>query len=151
MLRRDFLRTGVLFAGGAGAVGGAMRAMARDSSADALSQAFPGLIHSARFPGEWKGKERGHIPVVTLHGLYATVETRHGMSPRHYIVRHTILRPESGTVIAAHTYDPEMDTQARTTFLLPPQCCSETLVATSFCNRHDLWVSAFVVPEASGD
>jgi len=60
------------------------------------------------------------------------------MSPAHYIVRHTLVL-EDGTVAGAETFEPTA-AEARSTHVLPAGY-SGRIYATSFCNRHDLWVT----------
>ncbi len=110
-------------------------------SAQAKS-AFPiGIIYTRKQPGKWKKHIGGHIPVVTVEGDSVRVETHHGMSSKHYIVRHTIV-DSSGKVLAAKTFTPA-DIEPVSHFKLPK--VSGTLYATSFCNKHDMWVDTFTM------
>jgi len=64
------------------------------------------------------------------------------MSAIHYIVRHTLVTAD-GTVLGEHTFSGS-DEKAVSTVTLPDGF-SGKLIATSFCNLHDLWVSEMTV------
>ena len=54
----------------------------------------------------WAKKVGGHAPKVTVNGNKIKVETDHGMSSKHYIVRHTIVTLK-GEVLAEKTFSPD--------------------------------------------
>jgi superoxide reductase len=100
-----------------------------------------GIIYSKSDQGKWEGKAGSHAPVVQVEGDQVTVVTEHGMSEKHYIVRHTLVT-ESGEVIGEKTFYPE-DEKAVSTFTLGGK--KGKMTATSFCNKHDLWITEFTV------
>ena len=100
-----------------------------------------GIIYTRENPGKWAKKVGGHAPTVAIDGNKVTITTNHGMSEKHYIVRHTIVTP-TGEVIASKTFSPK-DEDPISTFEISE---SDTqLYATSFCNKHDMWVTTFNV------
>lgn len=101
----------------------------------------PGLIYTEANPGKWAKKVNSHLPVVEVADGKVTVTTNHGMSEEHFIVRHTLVT-RAGEVVGENTFSPD-DENAVSMFDLP---AGETaFYATSFCNKHDLWVAAFSV------
>ena len=83
-------------------------------------------------------KVGSHAPQLTVAGGKVTVFTKHGMSAKHYIVRHTLVLAD-GTVVGAKTFAPT-DAEAKSTFELPAGY-SGAFYATSFCNLHDFWMT----------
>ena len=63
------------------------------------------------------------------------------MTEKHFIVRHTLVT-EEGKVLGAKTFSPN-DEEARSSYKLAPEYKGKKLYATSFCNKHDMWVKAF--------
>jgi superoxide reductase len=98
------------------------------------------IIYTADRPGMWKGKAGGHVPEVSVDGDNGLIVTNHGMSPKHYIVRHTLITKE-GEVVFHHTFAPT-DEEAESSFqakAIPKR--GDTYYALSFCNLHDLWLA----------
>lgn len=128
--RRDFLKASLAVAAGASA--GSITLASADSGA------LPkGVIYTRENPGKWDKKVNSHLPVVTVDGGKVTVETKHGMSEKHFIVRHTIVAAD-GEVLGEKTFSPS-DDDAKSVFELPAG--KTALYATSFCNKHDMWVA----------
>ena len=105
-----------------------------------------GIVYTKQNPGKWAGKIKGHMPNVKVEGNKVTVTTTHGMSEEHYIVRHTIVS-KCGKVLGEKTFH-SSDEEARSVFELPDTSSkyawdTTKLYATSFCNKHDLWVAEF--------
>lgn len=100
-----------------------------------------GLIFSLSEPGMWAGKAKTHAPKITVSGREVRLRTLHGMAPEHYIVRHTLL-DKDGNLLGAKTFSPS--DKAESVFTLP-KGYKGTLVASSYCNLHDLWVSKAAV------
>lgn len=98
-----------------------------------------GLIYTKENPGKWAAKVGGHLPIVKVEGKTVTITTDHDMSDKHYIVRHTIVTPE-GEVLAEKTFA-SSDEEAISVFELSGDY--PLLYASSFCNKHDLWVAEF--------
>ena len=132
--RRGFLKVSLAAAAGLSISG--------VSFASAESGSFPkGLIYTQDNPGRWSKKVKSHAPVVKIEQNKIIIETRHPMTEPHYIVRHTLVSRE-GEVFGEKTFYPA-DKKALSVFDLPaghPVC-----YATSFCNKHDLWVTEFKV------
>ncbi len=132
--RRDFLKT--LLAISAGVVA------TNITPTFANTTEFPnGIIYTKDNPGKWAKKVGGHLPIVYVDGKQVTIETKHVMSEKHYIVRHTIVS-ENGEVLGEKTFYPT-DKNALSVFKLEGK--HSLLYATSFCNKHDLWVAKFSV------
>ncbi len=133
--RRDFIKTALALAAGA--------TLGKSTIARAGSKLeFSGVIYTAENPGKWDKKVNSHAPKVKVDGKKVTIKTLHGMSEEHYIVRHTLVC-EHGKVLGEKTFYPS-DKKAVSTFTLPEKHAKK-LYATSFCNKHDLWVTEFTV------
>ncbi|HHH40093.1 MAG TPA: desulfoferrodoxin [Sedimenticola sp.] len=133
--RRTFLKSTLVVAAGA--------AVARTAPALAGGGALPGgLIYTVENPGMWAKKVGGHAPKVSRDGDRVTITTRHSMSGKHYIVRHTLVAAD-GTVVGAKTFYPS-DEEPVSSHQLPAGARGR-FYATSFCNKHDFWVTEFEV------
>lgn len=133
--RRDFIKTTLTVASG--------MVLGQACTGNAASGALPSnIIYTADDPGQWDKKVGGHLPKVSRDGNKITITTDHGMSEKHYIVRHTLISAD-GKVLGAKTFAPS-DEDAISSFELPEGTTSK-LYATSFCNKHDLWVSEFTL------
>lgn len=139
--RRAFLKSSLAVAAG--------MAIGQVSPVSADSVSFPrGIVYTKQNPGKWSKKAGGHLPNVKVEGNKVTVTTTHGMTDEHYIVRHTIVS-RNGEVLGEKTFSPS-DAVAKSVFELPNVSSkyvwdTATLYATSFCNKHDLWVVEFEV------
>ncbi|MBE9562560.1 MAG: twin-arginine translocation signal domain-containing protein [Proteobacteria bacterium] len=131
--RRNFLKTALIAVSGM-AIG--QVAVASESVN------YAGIVYSANNPGKWKEKVKGHAPEVNIEGKTVTITTNHGMTSKHYIVRHSLVA-EDGTVLGATTFNPT-DKKAVSTYELPEGNATKFYV-TSFCNKHDLWVTEFTI------
>ena len=137
--RRAFMKSTLAVAAG--------MAIGHVSPVSADSVSFPkGVVYTKQNPGKWAGKVKGHTPNVEVEGNKVTVTTTHGMSDKHYIVRHTIVSKD-GKVLGEKTFSPS-DAMAKSVFELSGASSkyvwdTATLYATSFCNKHDLWVTEF--------
>lgn len=137
--RRTFLKSSLAAAAGL--------AVGHVSPVSADSVSFPnGIVYTKNNPGKWSQKVNGHAPVVNVEGNKVTVTTTHVMTDEHYIVRHTIVS-ENGDVLGEKTFSPS-DAEAKSVFELSDVSSkyvwdTTTLYATSFCNKHDLWVTEF--------
>jgi len=100
-----------------------------------------GVVYSTDNPGKWSNKAGSHAPAVKIEGDHVNIQTNHGMTEAHYIVRHTLVT-ESGEVVGAKTFSPK-DKLAVSSFKLPKG--AKKLYATSFCNKHDLWITPISV------
>ncbi len=131
--RRNFLKTSLVVATGV--------AVAKSVPAFAKQGFASGIVYTKENPGKWAKKVGSHLPVVTLNGGKVTVETMHGMSDKHYIVRHTIVSAD-GEVLGENTFSPT-DKKAISVFEVKGN--HSQLYATSFCNKHDFWLAEFSV------
>ncbi len=74
---------------------------------------------------------------IKIDGQKVIVETDHGMSAKHFIVRHTLVSKD-GEVLGEKTFTP--DDEAISSYTLPAGYKGK-LYATSFCNKHDFWLA----------
>lgn len=109
----------------------------------AASETFPaGVVYTAENPGKWAKKVGSHAPKVNVEGGKIAISTMHPMSEKHYIVRHTLVSTD-GNVIGEKTFYPS-DKEAVSIYELPPGK-GLNLYVTSFCNKHDFWLTEFTV------
>jgi len=134
--RRNFLKNTLVVASGVALAPAALASSHRHAALP------PGLIYTKENPGIWAKKVGSHAPRVSLKGDRVEIFTKHGMSEKHYIVRHTLVAAD-GRELGAKTFYPS-DEEARSTYTLPAGY-KGTLYATSFCNKHDFWVTAVEV------
>jgi superoxide reductase len=130
--RRDFLKTSLV------ASAGLVAATVLPSSAAENSKANI-FAYTQDHQGRWEGKASSHAPVVTIEGNKVTMETKHGMSEAHYIVKHSLL-DANGNVLGEQIFFPQ-DKKAISTYVIEGKYTE--LYALSFCNIHDLWVTKF--------
>ncbi|MEA3548511.1 MAG: desulfoferrodoxin family protein [Thermodesulfobacteriota bacterium] len=139
--RRKFIK-GSLAAAAVVAAGSASSALAMPKSCPkscpTANPSLTGIIYSKANPGKWEKKVGGHAPQVTVADGKVTVLTNHGMSEKHFIVRHTLVLAD-GTVAGEKTFSPS-DEKAESVFELPADYKGR-IIATSFCNLHDFWVT----------
>jgi len=142
--RRDFLKlTGAALPIGAA---GLFLASGSDTAADEVDKVgailgkLPNnIIYTKTHEGVWKGKSGSHIPIVSVAGDKGSIVTKHGMSAKHYIVRHTLIDAK-GEVIFGFTFDPTAK-EAKSTFVGGKVKKGQVYYALSFCNKHDLWLA----------
>ena len=128
--RRTFLKTS--------AVAVSALALSRSGSAIASDDdKYSGIVYTKENAGQWAKKVGSHAPVVTVEGDTVTVETKHGMSEAHFIVRHTLVL-DNGTVVGGKAFTPR--DKPVSTYTIPAGYKGE-LYATSFCNLHDFWLT----------
>ena len=129
--RRQFLKTTLAVAAGLAVSG---------INASAETGPFPsGVVYTEADPGMWKAKVGSHAPQVSVDGGKVTIETRHGMSKDHYIVRHTLVTSD-GKVVGSQVFTPE--DKPISSYAIPGK---GEYYATSFCNLHDFWVTKFTI------
>lgn len=131
--RRNFIKAGVLV------TTGAILSKSTYAGNNGVPD-FPGIIYSEKHQGKWEGKAGSHAPRVKVEGRKVNLVTEHGMSEIHYIVRHTLVTP-SGDVLGEKTFYPT-DEKAVSSFEIPAGYKGK-LIATSFCNKHDFWITEF--------
>ena len=98
---------------------------------------FQNIIYTQDDPGRWEGKQRAHVPQVTVTGSKVAVVTNHPMSEEHFIVRHTLVLA-NGTYVGSKTFTPADKPQSE--YQLPAGYKGKFYV-TSFCNLHDFWLA----------
>jgi superoxide reductase len=99
------------------------------------------LIFTEQNGGIWQSKVRLHIPIIEVTGNQVKIRTEHGQSQRHHIVRHTLLL-EDGTMVGATTFTPN---DAPISDHELPTGYKGKIYATSFCNKHDLWLATATI------
>ena len=129
--RRYFLKGSFLAAAGLAMINPS-KVLASDNNK------FSGVVYTKDDAGKWSKKVKSHAPVATVEENKVTVKTTHGMSEKHYIVRHTIVGKD-GTVLGEKTLYPT--DKAVSVFEL--EKAPKSFYVTSFCNKHDLWVSEY--------
>jgi len=132
--RRTFLKTSAV----------TVSALALSVAGSALASGgakYIGVVYTKDNPGKWAKKVGSHAPVVTVNGSDVTLETKHGMSEAHFIVRHTLVLAD-GTVVGAKTFTAKDKPVSAYTL---PQGYKGTLYATSFCNLHDFWLTEVTI------
>jgi len=137
--RRRFLKTGLAVALGTTV---ASRLVSAKETVTATPPAFAGVIYTKENAGKWSKKVEGHLPLVTVKAGEVHIHTDHSMSAKHYIVRHTLVA-KNGDVLGEKTFAPT-DEEAKSVFTLPAKAKGQ-FYATSFCNKHDFWLTPFTV------
>jgi len=143
--RRNFIKTSLLLTAGVATTLNASDEKAKEVEAKKTEVkieetiAPKGIFYSSKNQGRWKGKDGSHAPVITVDGKKVTIETKHGMSEAHYIVKHMLLTTD-GEVLGETVFFPK-DKKAISIFELKEE--PKALVATSFCNLHDLWITEY--------
>jgi len=132
--RRDFLK-GSAVAVTALALGVSTKVLASETAA------FSGVIYTKDNPGTMSAKVKSHAPEVNVDGSKVSLKTVHPMSVEHFIVRHTLVLSD-GTVVGGVTFQPT--DKAESSYDLPAGYKGKVF-ATSFCNKHDFWLTEFSV------
>ena len=138
--RRAFLKTGAAVVV-TGATAASSVVMAASHNSMATTSPLQGLVYTKAQPGMWAKKVGGHLPEIEVSGDSIKIITDHGMSAKHFIVRHTLVL-ENGTVASAKTFTPE--DEAESVHKLPKGYKGK-IFATSFCNKHDMWMNEAVI------
>ena len=116
-----------------------------ECAANVLGQLPKNIIYSEAQPGAWKGKAASHVPLVEAKKsgdkITLNLETQHGMSESHYIVRHTVVNG-LGEVLGAKTFHWDDDPVSTYEIAVPSAGCKRNnLFVMSYCNLHDLWLA----------
>ncbi len=133
--RRTFLKGGL-------AAASALAVSSVNIASASSAKPYTNVVYTASNPGKWGKKVGSHLPSVTVEGNKVTLFTKHGMSEKHFIVRHTLVLAD-GTVVGAKVFSGN-DKEARSSFELPAGYKGK-VYATSFCNLHDFWVNETTV------
>jgi superoxide reductase len=128
--RRDFLKT-------TAATASLLAVSSLPQRAAAADLKFKNIIYTQDDPGRWEGKQRTHLPQVSVTGSKVAVVTKHPMSKEHFIVRHTLVLA-NGTYVGSKVFTPTDKPQSE--YELPAGYKGKFYV-TSFCNLHDLWLA----------
>ncbi len=134
--RRTFLK-GALSSTAVAAVATVATSTSTSSVFASSHNSMAGIVYTKENPGKWAKKVGGHLPSIKIDGAKVTVETDHGMSAKHFIVRHTLVSKD-GEVLGEKTFTP--DDEAISSYTLPAGYKGK-LYATSFCNKHDFWLA----------
>lgn len=142
--RRNFLKATVAVGAGSALSACQLKEDSIKSASTANKLAlFKGILYTRENPGKWAKKVGGHAPIVSIgDDNKVTITNKHGMSKKHFIVRHTIVTQE-GDVVAEKTFS-HKDDEPISTHEIQVAAGTE-LYATSFCNKHDMWVTTFTV------
>lgn len=133
--RRTFLKGGLVAAS-------ALAVSSVNIASASSAKPYTNVVYTGSNPGKWDKKVGSHLPSITVEGNKVTLFTKHGMSEKHFIVRHTLVLGD-GTVIGAKVFS-GTDKEARSSFELPAGYKGK-VYATSFCNLHDFWVNETTV------
>ena len=101
------------------------------------------VIYTSKDPGVWAKKAATHLPQMEVENGEAVIRTLHPMTKEHYIVRHTLV-DDNGNVVGTNTFS-NTDPKAVSRFKLPEGSKGKKFYATSFCNKHDFWVSPVTI------
>jgi len=132
--RREFIKSSVVVA--------SVLALGKTLPVQASENTFSGVIYTKDNPGKWGKKVGSHLPSITIEGNKVTLDTKHPMSEKHYIVRHTLVLGD-GTVVGSKTFYPDVK-KATSSYDLPDGYKGK-IYGTSFCNLHDFWVNETMV------
>lgn len=97
-------------------------------------------IYTQDDPGQWEGKEAGHLPSITIDGLVVTITTTHVIGADHYIAKHSLIN-EAGETLAESEFDPAAaaESAVSTHTLAAALPASGLLKVYALCNLHGLW------------
>ena len=132
--RRAFIKNSVVTA--------SIITLSRVMPVKASGNIFSGIIYTKDNPGKWEKKVGSHLPFITIEGRKVILNTKHPMSKKHYIVRHTLVLGD-GTVVGSQTFYPDVK-KAMSSYDLPAGYKGK-IYGTSFCNLHDFWVNETMV------
>ncbi|MBW1637312.1 MAG: hypothetical protein JRC87_06530 [Deltaproteobacteria bacterium] len=132
--RREFIKGSVVAA--------SVLALSRTLPAEGSENSLSGIVYTKDNPGKWGKKVGSHLPSITVENGKVTLETKHPMSEKHYIIRHTLVL-EDGTVAGAKTFYPDIK-KAVSSYELPAGYKGK-IYGTSFCNLHDFWLNEATV------
>ncbi len=99
------------------------------------------VFYTKENPGRWAKKIDSHLPQMEKVGSTLRITTDHGMSSKHYIVKH-MLFDKDFNLLGEKMLDPSKD-DAVSDFDIGQY--TGKLYATSFCNKHDNWLNSVEV------
>ncbi len=138
MKRRDFLKMSLLGVTGFAVIKGTEAIGCEGKCGD---KKLTNIIYTKKNPGRWAKKAGSHAPIIEVKGRKVKVETKHPMSEGHFIVRHTLVLKD-GTVLGAKTFTYKDKPVSEYTL---PEGYKGKIIATSFCNLHDFWLSETII------
>ncbi|NDV22087.1 desulfoferrodoxin family protein [Desulfovibrio sp. JC022] len=110
------------------------------NAAAGKSRKYPSnVVYTRKDPGVWSKKAGSHLPQVEVKNGKVIIRTLHPMTEKHYIVRHTLVDAD-GNIIGTKTFS-NTDEKAVSRFKIPAGSKGKKFFATSFCNKHDFWIS----------
>ncbi|MDJ0705058.1 MAG: desulfoferrodoxin family protein [Leptolyngbyaceae cyanobacterium MO_188.B28] len=160
MDRSSFIRKSLL---GVSAVAGSNLILAACSSGNSTTESVQtkllasnliddpkagGLYYTQDAPGRWSEKVGGHLPKIESQKVSdketrIQVITTHPMNEYdHYIVKHQLL-DSNFQFLMEKVFNPAQDKDPISEFILPSY--KGPLYALSYCNLHDVWLSAIEV------
>nr|VFK30578.1 MAG: superoxide reductase [Candidatus Kentron sp. MB]VFK34855.1 MAG: superoxide reductase [Candidatus Kentron sp. MB]VFK77005.1 MAG: superoxide reductase [Candidatus Kentron sp. MB] len=101
-----------------------------------------GVFYTKDAPGRWKGKEKGHLPIIEIKressDTFVQITTSHEMKKHeHYIIKH-ILLDGNFRFIGEKMFDPLKDKAPISRFRVGKY--KGPFYALSVCNKHDTWL-----------
>ncbi|MEH6527448.1 MAG: desulfoferrodoxin family protein [Sneathiella sp.] len=103
------------------------------------------FFFSSENPGRWKGKEKGHSPLIKVEkdGSNALIRAavRHPMDHDHFIIKH-ILMDQNFDFMAEQVFDVNFD-MPRSRFEVSGY--SGQFYVVSLCNLHDNWINVATI------
>lgn len=119
---------------------GAGFALPRSAGA-APSDAWTNVLFRESDLGHWAAVEKLHVPIVRVHDGKMTIRTPHPMTEPHYIVSHTVVLAD-GRFLDRKTFNWKDQPVSEHSL---PAGYRGTVIVTSTCNLHDLWVKSVEV------
>ena len=108
---------------------------------DAIRELAGKLFYSEDRPGRWKGKEKGHVPLIKIdkdnNNILVRAATNHPMDPNHNVIKH-VLMDENFNFIQEQIFNQQFD-MPRSRFELNGY--KGRLYIGSLCNLHDNWIN----------
>ena len=111
-----------------------------NSTKEALRVLAGKVFYSNDRPGRWKGKEKGHIPLIKIdkdkNSVLIRAATNHPMQANHNVIKH-VLMDEDLNFIQEQVFDQQFD-MPRSRFELNGY--KGRIYIGSLCNLHDNWI-----------
>ncbi len=108
---------------------------------EALRMLAGKLFYSNDRPGRWKGKEKGHSPLIKIdkmgNDVLIRAAIRHSMNSEHHITKHMLLDANLN-FIQEQYFDMDFD-MPRSRFELNDY--KGRVFIVSLCNKHDNWIN----------
>lgn len=142
-------RQALTLAGGglaSAAVAGPVFAATQEVELQGALRALAGkFFFSSENPGRWKGKEKGHSPLIKVdkdgNNVLIRAAVQHPMKTDHFIIKH-ILMDQNFDFMAEQVFDPIFD-MPRSRFEVSGY--SGQFYIVSLCNLHDNWINVATI------